>query len=172
MSDLFKQVVREHKLSTKLVPIFTVAPELELVCSRVADFVGDKFVGESRPLVAEMFADAIAAFKDAKADLRPHVAFAKGLFSRAHLLFAKRYVAWSGERYQVWSPLFEPIPLFEARYPKHRIEMADERCPENITQRSVAFQLAARTMSAEHFRLYFEDWHVADSIADCEVVPG
>lgn len=172
MSDVFKKIVRDFKLSPKFIPVFTIAPELELVSTRVADFIGMNFVGEEKPLIVEMFTDALAAFKEDKREADPHVSFAKGLFTRSHLLFAKRYVAWNGDKYQVWSPMFESITAFEERNAKHRVEMADERCPENVSQRSVAMQLAARTLSSEHFRLYFEDYHVAEHYPDREAIPS
>ncbi|WP_320534283.1 hypothetical protein [Robbsia andropogonis] len=171
MSDVFKKVIRDFKISQKFTSVFTVAPELELVCTRVCAFIGYNFIGEAKPLVAEMLIDALAAHKDATPEESPQVAFARGLFARAHLLFARRYVAWLGEKYQIWCPMFEPVPAFEARYCDYRLEMADERCPEEVTQRSVALQLAARTLSSEHFRLYFEDYDVAHALPDCEVVP-
>ena len=62
--------------------------------------------------------------------------------------------------------------LFEARFPGARTEAIDERCPERITPRSAAFQLAARTLTGENFRQYFEDYDVAHSLADSEAVPG
>ncbi|MFM0608825.1 hypothetical protein PQR05_30270 [Paraburkholderia sediminicola] len=172
MSAVFKQIIRDHKLSSRLVPVFTLAPELELACARVADFIGERFQGETDPLIVEMLQSALAAFKRTRKSGTPHVAFMQGLFERAHLLYARRYVARQGEKYFVWSPMFEPIPSFEARHGDWETGMVDERCPEIITQRSAAFQLAARALTGESFRLYFEDYDVAHSLADCEAVAG
>jgi hypothetical protein len=172
MSAVFKKIIREHKLSSRLIPVFTVAPELELACARVADFIGEKFIGESEPLIKEMLDSGIAAYKRTRKTGNPHVAFMQGLFSHAHLLYARRYVARDGERYYVWPPMLEPVTDFEARYESLGTEMVDERCPESITQRSAAFQLAARALTGEHFRLYFEDYHVAHTFSDNEALAG
>ena len=168
MSAVFKKIIRDYKLSTRLVPVFTLAPELELACSRVADFVGEKFMGREEPLVKEMLASAIAGFRRVRKTGAPHIAFMQGLFEPSHLIYAKRYVARQGERYHVWSPMLEPVPAFEARYAELETGMVDERCPEHITQRSAAFQLAARVLTGESFRMYFEDYDVAHCFPDSE----
>ncbi|MEX3969808.1 hypothetical protein [Paraburkholderia caribensis] len=172
MSAVFKKIIREHKLSSRLMPVFTLAPELELACARVADFIGEKFIGESEPLVKEMLDNGIAAYKRTRKTGNPHVAFMQGLFSSAHLLYARRYVARDGERYHVWPPMLEPITEFEARHEALGTEMFEERCPESITQRSAAFQLAARALTGENFRLYFEDYDVAHTFSDSEALAG
>ncbi|MBB5510990.1 hypothetical protein [Paraburkholderia atlantica] len=172
MSAVFKKIIREHKLSSRLIPVFTVAPELELACARVADFIGEKFMGESEPLVKEMLDCGLAAYKRTRKTGNPHIAFMQGLFSRAHLLYARRYVAIDGDRYHVWPPMFEPVTTFEARYGKLETGMFDERCPESVTQRSAAFQLAARALTGENFRLYFEDYDVAHAFSDSEALEG
>lgn len=172
MSAVFKKIIRENKMSSRLIPVFTVAPELELACARVADFIGEKFMGEAEPLVKEMLDTAIAAYKRTRKTGNPHIAFMQGLFSHAHLLYARRYVARDGERYFVWPPMLESITEFEARHETRSTEMVDERCPEVITQRSAAFQLAARALTGENFRLYFEDYDVAHTFSDSETVEG
>jgi hypothetical protein len=172
MSAVFKKIIREHKLSSRLIPVFTLAPELELACARVADFIGEKFIGESEPLVKEMLDHGIAAYKRTRKTGNPHVAFMQGLFSSAHLLYARRYVARDGERYHVWPPMLEPVTEFEARHEALGTEMVEERCPESITQRSAAFQLAARALTGENFRLYFEDYDVAHTFSDSEALAG
>ncbi|TGP40272.1 hypothetical protein EN871_29035 [bacterium M00.F.Ca.ET.228.01.1.1] len=172
MSAVFKKIIRDYKLSSRLVPVFTVAPELELACARVADFIGEKFIGESEPLVKEMLDGGLAAYKRTRKTGNPHIAFMQGLFAGAHLLYARRYVARDGERYHVWPPMLEPVTQFEARHVALGTEMVDEQCPESITQRSAAFQLAARALTGEHFRLYFEDYDVAHTFSDSEAVAG
>ena len=170
MSAVFKKIIRDYKLSARLIPVFTLAPELELACARVTEFIGEKFIGEAEPLVKEMLQDALSGFKRVRKTGEPNVAFMQGLFQRAHLLYAKRYVARDGERFHVWSRMFEPIPVFEDRYSAFETGMFDESCPEKITQRSAAFQLAARALTGENFRLYFEDYDVAHCLADSEAV--
>ena len=64
------------------------------------------------------------------------------------------------------------IEAFETRHEGMVTGMVDERCPENVTPRSAAFQLAARALSGENFRLYFEDYDVAHCYLDCEAVAG
>jgi hypothetical protein len=172
MSAVFKKIIRDYKLSSRLIPVFTLAPELELACARVADFIGEKFMGETEPLVKEMLDNGLAAYKRTRKTGDSHIAFMQGLFAPAHRLYAQRYVARDGERYHVWSPMLEPIPSFEARYGGLETGMADERCPETITPRSAAFQLAARALTGENFRLYFEDYDVAHALSDSEVVGG
>ncbi|CAG9254946.1 conserved hypothetical protein [Paraburkholderia unamae] len=167
-STVFKKIIRDHKLSSRLVPVFTIAPELELACSRLADFIGERFAGERGPLMREMLEDGLAAFKRVRKTGEPHVAFMQGLFQRSHLLYARRYVARMGEREHVWSPMFEPVTTFESRFPGDATCMIDEACPERITQKSAAFQLAARALTGEGFRLYFEDYDVAHSYANSE----
>ncbi len=76
------------------------------------------------------------------------------------------------ERYHVWPPMLEPIPVFEARHDGLETGMVDERCPETITKRSAAFQLAARALTGENFRLYFEDYDVAHAFSDSEALAG
>ena len=63
MSAVFKNIIRDHKLSTKLNRVFIVAPELDYACSRLADFVGENFVGQSGPLAKEMFESALSGYK-------------------------------------------------------------------------------------------------------------
>ncbi|MFC0402961.1 hypothetical protein [Paraburkholderia rhizosphaerae] len=172
MSAVFRKIIRDHKLSARLIPVFTLAPELELCCSRVADFIGERYMGETEPLVKEMLDSALASFKKTRKSGESHVAFMRGLFAPAWLLYARRYVASDGEKYHVWSPMLEPVTAFEARHSNLTVGMSDERCPERITQRSVAFQLAARALTGENFRLYFEDYDVAHDLADSEAVAG
>ena len=172
MSAVFKKVIRDYKLSSRLIPVFTLAPELELSCARVSDFIGENFMGDAEPLVKEMLDSALESFKKARKSAESHVAFMRGFFAPACLLYARRYVARDGEKYHVWSPMLEPITAFEARHRDLTVEMFDERCPERITQRSAAFQLAARALTGENFRLYFEDYDVAHDLADCEAVAG
>ncbi|KVK86649.1 hypothetical protein [Burkholderia sp. MSMB1498] len=167
MSAVFKKIIREHKLSAHLTPVFTFAPELELVCARVAEFVGEHFIGKAEPLVKEMFVDALTAFKRVRKTGDPHVAFMQGLFASAHMLYARRFVVRDGERFHVWSPMFEPVTAFELRH-KLTPQMVEERCPENISQRSAAFQLAARALTGETFRLYFEEYDVAHAFSDSD----
>ncbi|OBR54000.1 hypothetical protein [Paraburkholderia tropica] len=169
-STVFKKIIRENRLSSRLVPVFTIAPELELACSRLADFIGDQFIGEREPLVREMLEDGLAAYKCVRKSGEPHIAFMRGLFQRAHLLYARRYVAREGEREHVWSPMFEAITEFEARFKSGATGMVDEACPERITPKTAAFQLAARALNGETFRLYFEDYDVAHDYADRETV--
>ena len=172
MSAVLKKITREHKLSSRLIPVFTLAPELELACARVADFIGERFMGESEPLIKEMLDTAIAAFKRTRKTGNPHVAFMQGLFSHAHRLYGRRCIARDGERYHVWPPMLEPVTEFEARHEARGTEMVEERCPEVITQRSAAFQLAARALTGENFRLYFEDYDVSHAFSDSETVEG
>lgn len=169
-STVFKKIIRENRLSSRLVPVFTLAPELELACTRLADFIGERFVGEREPLLREMLEDGLDAYKRVRKTGEPHVAFMRGLFQRAHLLYARRYVAREGERVHVWSPMFEAVTEFEARYSDSVTEMIDEACPERITPKTAAFQLAARALNGESFRLYFEDYDVAHDYADLEAV--
>jgi hypothetical protein len=170
MSAVFKKI-SDHKLSSRLIPVFTLAPELELACSRVADFIGENFMGDKEPLVKEMLQSGIAAFRRVRKTGEPNVAFMQGVFERAQLLYARRYVARQGERYHVWAPMLEPIPAFEARHHELGLctEMVDERCPDRVTPRSAAFQLAARALTGENFRLYFEVYDVAHSFSVSEV---
>lgn len=169
-STVFKKIIRENRLSARLVPVFTIAPELELACSQLADFIGDRFMGEREPLVREMFEDGLSAYKRVRKTGEPHVAFMQGLFQRAHLLYARRYVVRDGQNVHVWSPMFEPVTAFEARFAEGATEMVDEACPERITPKTAAFQLAARALTGEGFRLYFEDYDVAHSYPDSETV--
>ena len=107
MSVVFKNIIRDHKLSHKLIPVFNVAPELELACSRVAEFVGERFRGDKGPLAAEMIESALSGFKRAKRTGDQHVAFMQGLFEPSKSLYARRYVARRGEKLAVWSPMLE-----------------------------------------------------------------
>jgi hypothetical protein len=172
MSAVFKNIIRDHKLSHKLIPVFTIAPELELACSRTADFIGEHFRGEKGPLAKEMLESALAGFKRAKKTGDQHIAFMQGLFEPAKLLYARRYVARNGDKIQVWSPMLEAIPVFEERYAKFSLETVNERCPEQITERTAAFQLASRVLQGEAFRLYFEEYDVAHRFDHSEVVGG
>jgi hypothetical protein len=172
MSAVFKKIIRDYKLSSRLIPVFTLAPELELACARVADFIGEKFMGETEPLIKEMLDNGLSAYRRTRKTGNPHIAFMQGLFEHANRLYARRYVARDGERYYVWPPMLEPIPAFEARHEGLEAGMVDERCPETITPRSAAFQLAARALTGENFRLYFEDYDVAHAFSDSEAVAG
>lgn len=172
MSAVFKNIIRDHRLSHKLIPVFTVAPELELACSRIADFVGEHFRGESGPLVKEMFECALSGYKRTRRAGNEHIAFMQGLFQQSQLLYARRYVARQADKVEVWSPMIEPIPVFETRYNGFEIETIDERCPEHITERTAAFQLASRVLHGETFRMYFEDYDVAHRFHHSEVVGG
>ncbi|UIF88237.1 hypothetical protein [Cupriavidus sp. UYPR2.512] len=168
MTSLFRQIVKEHKLSAKLSPVFICFPELDDVCTRLVDFIGLNFIVRDEPLVKEMLMDALAGYKAERKDGYGNVAFMRGLFGRAHELYAKRYAAFKGEKYTVWAPFLEPIPLFEGRQaPGYVCRMVDEPCPEPITPRSAAFQLAARVLKGPTFRRYFEEYDVCGQLAHC-----
>jgi hypothetical protein len=163
---VFQRVSKQHKLSQKLTPIFVQSPELEDCCKRLGDFIGDRFVGLKAPLILEMLEGALKAYRAAKKDGQPHIAFTQGLFEPAQRLYAKRYVARRGESLRVWYPMDEPITSFESRHSDYVLEMIDEPCIEVITKRTAAFQLAARVLRGEIFRLYFEDYDVPHHITD------
>src|SRR5260370_12525550 len=78
MSAVFKKIIRDYKLSARLIPVFTLAPELELACARVTEFIGEKFIGEAAPLVKEMLQDALSGFTRAVNTGEPNVAFMQG----------------------------------------------------------------------------------------------
>lgn len=169
-STVFKKIIRANRLSARLMPVFTIAPELELACSRLAEFIGEHFLGESDPLIREMLEDGLSAYRRVRKSGEPHVAFMQGLFQRAHLLYARRYIARDAQTVHVWSPMFEAVTAFEARFAEGATEMVEEACPERITPKTAAFQLAARALTGEGFRLYFEDYDVAHSYPDSEPV--
>src|SRR5579862_1104973 len=98
MSAAYKNIIRDHKLSHRLVAVFNVAPDLELACSRVADFVGERFMGDKGPLAAEMIESALDGYKRAKRKGEPHIAFMQGLFEPAKTLYVRRYVARFGDK--------------------------------------------------------------------------
>jgi hypothetical protein len=170
MSAAYKHIIRDHKLSHRLMPVFNVSPDLELACSRVADFIGERFMGDKRPLAAEMIESALDSYRRAKRNGEPYVAFMQGLFEPAQALYARRYVARRGEKVEVWCPMVEAITAFEQRHPDHELEMVDERCPDHITQRTAAFQLASRVLHGETFRRYFEEYDVAHRYDNSEAV--
>jgi hypothetical protein len=170
MSAAYKNIIRDHKLSHRLLQVFNVAPDLELACSRVADFVGERFMGDKGPLAAEMIESALDGYKRAKRKGDPHIAFMQGLFEPAKTLYARRYVARFGDKTSVWCPMVEAIPSFEARHFEYKFEMVEERCPDEITERTAAFQLAARVLHGETFRRYFEEYDVAHRYDDSEAV--
>ena len=166
MSSLFRQIVKQHKLSAKLSPVFLCFPELDDVCTRLVDFIGLNFIVRDEPLVKEMLMDALAGYKVERKAGDGNVAFMRGLFARSHELYAKRYAAFKGEKYTVWAPFLEPLPLFEARQlPGYVCRMVDEPCPEPITPRSAAFQLAARVLKGPTFRRYFEEYDASSEHA-------
>ena len=172
MSTVFKNIIRDHKLSHKLIPVFNVAPELELACSRVAEFVGERFRGDKGPLCAEMIDSALSGFKRAKRTGDQHVAFMQGLFEPAKALYARRYVARRGEKLAFGRRCSSRFQLFEERHANCEFETIDERCPEQITERTAAFQLASRVLQGEAFRCYFEEYDVAHRYDHSEVVGG
>ena len=90
MSAAYKNIIRDHKLSHRLIPVFNVAPELELACSRVADFIGERFMGDKGPLAAEMIESALEGFRRAKRTGDQHIAFMQGLFEPSKALYARR----------------------------------------------------------------------------------
>jgi hypothetical protein len=169
-TDLLKTAGREHKLASKLAQIFVVAPQLELASARVADFVGLQFLGEKDPLIKEILAGAAEAYKRSDNHATAEMAFLCGLFEPAERLYRRRYVARQPDRYFVWLPMIEPIPQFEARYQALQIQTIDEACPDEITRESAAFQLAARTLPGELFRLYLENHNENRRLADCEAL--
>lgn len=120
--------------------------------------------------MAEMITSAHAGYKRAKRTGDPHIAFMQGLFEDAQALYARRYVGRRGVKLAVWCPMTEAIPAFEQHHAGHVFEMVDERCPDHITQRTAAFQLAARVLHGEHFRRYFEEYDVAHRYDHSEVV--
>ncbi len=65
-TSLFRQIVKEYKLSAKLSPVFIVSPDLDDVCTRVVDYIGVNFRVREEPLVKEMLTDAIAAWRAAR----------------------------------------------------------------------------------------------------------
>ncbi|KND57720.1 hypothetical protein BVER_03543 [Candidatus Burkholderia verschuerenii] len=172
MSAAYKNIIRDHKLSHRLNPVFTIAPELELACSRLADFIGERFMGDKRSLAAEMIKSALDGYKRVKRTGDPHIAFMQGLFEPAKLLYARRYAGRRKDKLVVWCPMVEAIPQFEARYHDYAFEMVEERCPDHITQRTAAFQMAARVLHGEAFRRYFEEYDVAHRYDHSEALGG
>jgi hypothetical protein len=165
-TSLFRQVVRQYKLSTKLSPMFTVSPELADVCTRLVDFIGTTYQVRDEPLVKEMLCDAIGAYRAARSDGQQNVAFVNGLFSRSHELYLKRYAAFRGTRYDLWYPFYESIPEFERRQAHgSEFRIVDEAVPVTVTQRSAAFQLAARVLNGQTFHLYFEHYEAGVAYA-------
>lgn len=73
----FKNIIRDHKLSHKPIPVFNVASELELACSRVLDFVGERFRRDKGPLCAEMIDSGLSDYKRTGDQ---HIAFMRGIF--------------------------------------------------------------------------------------------
>ncbi|GMG95019.1 hypothetical protein RN01_25210 [Cupriavidus sp. SHE] len=165
-SSLFRQIVKDNKLSAKLSPIFTLSPDLDDICTRVVDYIGVNFRIRDEPLVKEMLTDAITAWRAARKHGDPNVAFMKGLFARSHDLYVKRYAAFKGEKYNVWDPFHESIPSFEQRQPTGYIcQVVEEPVPGDISQRCAAFQLAARVLTGYSFTRYFENYDVAGNFA-------
>ncbi|MFJ4291222.1 hypothetical protein ACIP1U_15780 [Cupriavidus sp. NPDC089707] len=165
-SSLFRQIVKEYKLSAKLSPVLSLSPDLDDICTRVVDYIGVNFRVSDEPLVKEMLADGITAWRNARKHGDPNVAFMMGLFSRAHELYGKRYAAFKGEKYNVWYPFHESIPAFEQRQPEGYVcRVVDEPAPGEITQRCAAFQLAARVLTGYTFTRYFENYDVAGNFA-------
>ncbi|KAI3593361.1 hypothetical protein D9X30_1671 (plasmid) [Cupriavidus sp. U2] len=165
-SSLFREVIKQHHLSAKLSPVFTLSPDLDVICTRVVDYVGANFRLREEPLIKEMLTDGIEAWRAARKHGDPSVAFMKGLFARAHDLYNKRYAAFKGEKYNVWYPFHESIPAFEQRQPEGYVcQVVDEPVPGEISQRCAAFQLAARVLNGYEFSRYFESYDVAGNFA-------
>ncbi|MBP0623412.1 hypothetical protein [Cupriavidus consociatus] len=165
-SSLFRQIVKEYKLSAKLSPVLSLSPDLDDICTRLVDYIGVNFRVREEPLVKEMLADGITAWRAARKHGDPNVAFMMGLFSRAHELYGKRYAAFKGEKYNVWYPFHESIPAFEQRQPEGYVcRVVDEPAPGEITQRCAAFQLAARVLTGYTFTRYFENYDVAGNFS-------
>ncbi|MGB8420236.1 hypothetical protein [Paraburkholderia sp.] len=145
-------------MAGRLGQIFVVAPQLELACERVADFIGLRFQGEQDPLIKELLTRAVEGYKSARKECNPELAFLHGLFEYADRLYRRRHVAKQGEKYFVWLPMIESVTQFESKYQTMEIGTIAERCPDEITQHSAAFQLAARTLPGELFRQFLEDF--------------
>lgn len=91
--------------------MFGAYPELSDVCTQIVDFTGVNFRIRVEPLAKEMLVDAIAGYRAArKANRPPNIAFLQGLLARSHELYASRYAAFKGEKYEVWAPFLESIP--------------------------------------------------------------
>jgi hypothetical protein len=170
VSELLKSAAREHKLAAKLGQIFVVSPQLELASGRVADFVGLRFRGEQDPLIKEMLTRAVEGYKGAGKQCNPEIAFLHGLFEHAERLYRRRHVAKQGDKYFVWLPMIESITQFESKHEPMEIGTIAERCPDEITQHSAAFQLAARTLPGELFRLFLEDYDASHRHGNREAV--
>lgn len=165
-TSLLRQIAKEYKLSAKLSPVFILSPDLDDACTRVVDYIGVNFKVREEPLVKEMLVDAITAWRAARKHGDPSVAFMKGLFGRAFDLYQRRYAAFKGEKYTVWYPFQEPIPAFEQRQlPGYVCQVVNEPVPGLVTQRSAAFQLAARVLTSHSFCRYFEEYDVARDYA-------
>ena len=165
-SSLFREVIKQHNLSAKLSPVFTLSPDLDEICARLVDYIGTNYRVREEPLIKEMLTDGIAAWRAARKHGNPSVAFMKGLFSRAHDLYNKRYAAFKGEKYNVWYPFHESIPAFEQRQSAGYVcQVVDEPVPGEISQRCAAFQLAARVLTGYAFSRYFESYDVAGNFA-------
>lgn len=165
-TSLFRQIAKEYKLSTKLSPVFILSPDLDDACTRVVDYIGVNFRVREEPLVKEMLVDALTAWRAARKEGDPSIAFMRGLFGRAFDLYAMRYAAFKGEKYTVWYPFNEPIPAFEQRQaPGYVCQVVNEPVPGTVTQRSAAFQLAARVLTGHSFCRYFEEYDVARDFA-------
>lgn len=170
MSEILKSAAKEHKIAGKLSQIFSVSPQLELACDRLADFVGLRFEGKCDPLIKEMLTCALDAHKGADKQSSPESAFLYALFEHAERLYQRRHVAKNGDKYFVWLPMIESITQFEGRHAEMQIVTITESCPDEITRRSASLQLAARTLPGELFRTFLEDFDVTDRHAHREAL--
>src|SRR5260370_32351765 len=102
MALVVKNIIRDHKLSTKLHRVCIVAPELGYACSRLADYIGENFRGETGPLAKEMFESALSGYKRAKKAGNAHIPIMQGLFQPATHLYALPYIAHHGEKIHAW----------------------------------------------------------------------
>lgn len=165
-SQMLRRYVREHKLLHRhLYPAFTIVPEIERTCVALHAFIGTNFRGYADPLLYEMLLEGGERFTETRRNNgRPVIEFMRGVFSHAHLLFFSRYIAVeqrTGTLHATWEPMSEPIPVFEARnegYPM--FNKSDVRAYDS-TSKTAAFFLAARVLSVQSFRYYFETQDVA-----------
>lgn len=170
MSDILELVSREHKLASKLGPIFVVSPELKIASSRLAEYVGTRFIGAEGPLLIEMLVRAVERYREARKHRNQEMSFLEGLFEYADRLYLRRHVAKTEQLYDVWLPMIEPVTQFEGRNVSAEIVSINEKCPDLVTRESAALQMAARTLTGELFRLFIEEHYANHSQAHREAL--
>ena len=148
-------VINELGLSLISYRIFSIYPDLEMVCKNALAFVGINFPGQSKPLINEMLLKAFDSYQNAeRQDQNVRQEFIKGLCSLAYMLYQVRYCSDRSQAVKVWVPMVQSITSFEESSSDAFVR--NEPDPQLVGKKAASMIFAARVLPGHLFAEIFE----------------